>query len=204
WLPGHEADPAGARAAFQLPAGAELGVRIHYKKTWQFEGQAISDRSRVGLYFAPANDVRQVQAMTLTAPAAAGNGGQTMTFTRNVDADVQVVAMRPEQLPPNISVQVEAVRPDGSRAPMIRLNTRPDWSRRYWLENPIELPRGSRIEVVADLENPDLLSEAFGAISPSRTPPPGGPIEVVINVVAAHGQSGARNSKDTKDTKDTK
>jgi mono/diheme cytochrome c family protein len=181
WLPGHDADPTDARTAFQLPAGADLGLRIHYKKTWQFEGQAISDRSRVGLYFARGNDVEQVQAMTLTAPSAAANGGQTIAFNRNVDADIRVVAIRPEQLPPNISVQVEAVRPDGSRAPIIRLNTRSDWSRRYWLEHPIDLPRGSRIEAAASLANPDILADAF-AIAPSRPAPASQPIELVVNV----------------------
>jgi hypothetical protein len=33
WLPGQDPDPIGDGAAFQLPAGAQLGVRIHYKKT---------------------------------------------------------------------------------------------------------------------------------------------------------------------------
>ena len=191
WLPGHQPESAEAHTAFRLPAGAELGVRIHYKKTWQFEGQAIADRSTIGLYFAPENGAQELLTVPVTSAASAVSRGQKVTFSRTIDSDMKVVALRPEQVPPNISVQVEAVRPDGSRAPMIRLNTRPDWSRRYWLENPIELPRGSRIEVVADLENPDLLSEAFGAISPSRTPPPGGPIEVVINVVPAHGKGGA-------------
>jgi mono/diheme cytochrome c family protein len=190
WLPGHEPDSTDAHTAFRLPAGAELGVRLHYRKTWQFEGQAIADRSTIGLYFAPENGAQELVTVPVTSAASAAGPGQRVTFSRTIDSDMKAVALRPEQVPPNITVQVEAVRPDGSRAPMIRLNTRPDWSRRYWLENPIVLPRGSRIEVVADFENPDILSEAFGAISPSRTPPLGGPIELVINVVAAPGKGG--------------
>ena len=53
WLPGQNAEPLEGHVAFRLPAGAELGVRIHYKKTWQFVGQALTDRSTVGVYFAP-------------------------------------------------------------------------------------------------------------------------------------------------------
>jgi hypothetical protein len=49
------------------------------------------------------------------------------------------------------------VRPDGTRVPLIRLNTRPNWSRRYWFEAPIALPRGSRIEVTGSLETPFTL-----------------------------------------------
>ena len=189
WLPGHEPGPADGRTAFRLPAGAELGVRIHYKKTWQFEGQAIADRSTIGLYFATEKDMQELLMLPLAAPASEAGTDQTITFSRTVDADVEAVALRPEQLPPNITVQVQAVRPDGSRAPMIRLNTRPDWSRRYWLEHPIALPRGSRIEVVANLANPDLLSEAFGAISTSRPAP--GPIALAINVVPARARPSA-------------
>src|SRR4029077_6114267 len=37
WLPADAPEPA-AGAAFRVPAGAQLPVRIHYKKTWQFEG----------------------------------------------------------------------------------------------------------------------------------------------------------------------
>jgi len=33
WLPGHEREPIASGTAFRLPAGAQLGLRIHYKKT---------------------------------------------------------------------------------------------------------------------------------------------------------------------------
>jgi hypothetical protein len=35
-----------------LPPGADLIARVHYKKTWKYEGQALTDRSSLGLYFA--------------------------------------------------------------------------------------------------------------------------------------------------------
>ena len=44
---------------------------------------------------------------------------------------------------------------------MIRLNTRADWDRRYWFEKPMTLPRGTRVEVTANLQDPDMLSAAF-------------------------------------------
>jgi hypothetical protein len=68
---------------------------------------------------------------------------------------------------------------------MIRLNTRADWSRRYWFEKPIALPRGSRIEVVANLANPDILSETFGAIGSTPKPPITAPLKLAINVIPA-------------------
>src|SRR6185295_20134817 len=97
---------------------------------------------------------------------------RTVTFSRTIDEDLQALALSPEQVPPNITLQVEAVRPDGSRTPMIRLNTRPDWDRRYWFEHPLTLPRGSRIEVRAIFEDPDILSAAFAVTPPAAAPKP--------------------------------
>jgi hypothetical protein len=51
WMAGQEPSPLTGSGA-RLPAGAELVLRVHYKKTWKHEGTAMSDRSTVGLYFA--------------------------------------------------------------------------------------------------------------------------------------------------------
>lgn len=185
WLPGHDPEPLDGRVAFKLPAGAELVVRIHYKKTWQFEGQPIADRSTVGVYFAPDKEAQELLAVPIISPSPSTARDQTLTFTRTIDEDVQALAMRPEDVPPNITLQMTAVLPDGSHAPMIKLNTRPDWARRYWFEKPIALPRGSRIEVVANLANPDILSEAFGSIGSTTKPPATMPLKLAINVIPA-------------------
>jgi len=175
WIPGHDPEPIASGVAFRLTAGAELGVRIHYKKTWQFEGKPMTDRSTVGVYYATAPAAQELLAVAVASakPVAAGSGEQ-VKFAQIIDQDVQALALAPDQVPPNITLQVEAVRPDGSRTPMIRLNTRADWNRRYWFDKPVTLPRGSRVEVVATLRDPDLLSAAFAAptASPPAPPPP--------------------------------
>jgi len=96
-------------------------------------------------------------------------------------------------VPPNITLQVEAVRPDGSRAPMIRLNTRADWTRRYWFERPVALPRGTRIEVVATLRDPDLLSTAFAAptASPNANADRPSAVRLSLNVIPAQPKPSA-------------
>lgn len=51
WIPGQSAAVALA-APLRVPAGASLLARIEYKRTWKYEGQALTDRSVVGLYAA--------------------------------------------------------------------------------------------------------------------------------------------------------
>jgi hypothetical protein len=189
WLPGQDPQPA-AGAAFRVPAGAQLAVRIHYKKTWQFEGKALSDRSTVGIYFAKDAGPHELLTLALSAPGPAVKDAKDITFTRTLSEDVQAVAVSPDDVPPNISVQMVAIRPDGSRTAMIRLSTRADWSRRYWFERPLTFPRGTRIEVTAKLEDPDILSAAFGG---PATPPAAtsGPLRLSLNVVRPNAKPSA-------------
>jgi hypothetical protein len=86
-------------------------------------------------------------------------------------------------VPPNITLQVEAVLPNGTRTPMIRLLTRADWDRRYWFEQPLTLPRGTKIEVKADLDDPDIMSVAFGGASPAKTAAPITGVRLALNVL---------------------
>jgi hypothetical protein len=191
WVPGHDPEPIEGHAAFRLPAGAQLGVRIHYRKTWQFEGQAPKDRSSVGVYFAPESDVKEVASIPIVSktPPPANAVDRTLSFTQTIGEDVQALAVSPLDVPPNITVTVAAVLPDGSHTPMIRLNTRADWARRYWFEKPLALPRGSRIDVTAKFENPDLLSEAFNSLAPTKPQASAeSPVRLVLDVISTHGK----------------
>src|SRR5262249_58769215 len=124
WRRGEDAAPIDGAAALRLPAGAQLGVRIHYKKTWQFEGKAVNDRSSVGVYFAPIKEAQELLAVPIESPAIAPGQQPTVTFSQTLTEELRAVALSPDSVPPNISIQVEAVRPDGSRTPMSRIKTR--------------------------------------------------------------------------------
>lgn len=52
WFPRQAAAPIPIKPAARLEPGSQVIARIHYKKTWKFEGQAMRDQSSVGLYFA--------------------------------------------------------------------------------------------------------------------------------------------------------
>ena len=81
--PGQEASPTDG-VAFKRRR-REIGLRVHYKKTWQFEGKPLTDRSTVGIYFAPAGNTQELLSLPMDSPAAAtGSTGQTVRFSRTL------------------------------------------------------------------------------------------------------------------------
>jgi mono/diheme cytochrome c family protein len=138
WLPGSTPVTAGTGVGFLWRAGETLAVRIHYKKTWKYENKPASDRSTVGLYVMKTPASREVRSLDVSASGAV------------VDEDVQalaVVAVRSAGAPADVDVRIEAVRPDGSRVPVIGFAVRTGWDQRYWLARPLLLPKGTRLDV---------------------------------------------------------
>jgi hypothetical protein len=191
WLPGQDAPPKLANAAFQLPARADLVVRVRYKKTWSYEGKALSDRSTIGIYFADAAAATALTPVTVASQGVPSTKGQTFTFSRTLDQDVRAVAISPDQVPDNLTLQVEAVRPDGTRTPMIRFAARPEWTRRYWFAEPLTLPHGTRVEVQGTVTDPDLVAAAFGGpVSPEKSAA-GSKLSLALDVVPAAAKPSA-------------
>jgi hypothetical protein len=166
WVPGDPAVPLDEGFGFELPPGADLLLRVHYSKTWEYERKEMVDRSTVGVYFAkePATVVRKIAA------------GAAIT------EDARALAIYPRGGVANASVSVVAERPDGSRVDLIAFHPRPDWARRYWFVEPISLPRNTKISVTtkADDEIPLLpLSVAPNATARDVR----SPFDLVLNVV---------------------
>ncbi len=171
WVPGQQAVALDA-AAFHVPAGADLILRIAYKKTWTYEGLAVEDRTALGLYVWEQT-VPTIEAMTLqpsagVVPDAAGN----LRFTHDLTRDVELLALVPDIAPGALVVQILAVGADGRRAPIIRLaSPRPEWRTRYWLQSPLALASGTRLEV-----------QALFAEPPSGAQPP---VRFLLDLVAS-------------------
>jgi hypothetical protein len=134
WFPAEEPIAVPAGSAYRWPAGSDLVLRIHYRKTWTYDGKPITDRSTVGVYLADRPPAREVRSIEVAA---------SLTLERNANA----LAIRIEGTVPDKSLRVEAVRPDGTMEPLIALLSRPDWSRKYWFTRAVALPKGTRIQI---------------------------------------------------------
>lgn len=183
WVPGDDPVAASDGAAFPLPARAELTVRIHYKKTYQNDGKEMSDRSAVGLYFGPEAPL-EIRQFVVVSPSVTSTIPESLTFSRTVTEDLRALAFSPDPALSNVSLQVDAVSAGGVRTPVIRLAVRPNWTRRYWFDQPLALPRGTRIEVVAVLNGADALLPPTGSPLPPQSVD-GSPVRVLFDVVAA-------------------
>ena len=140
----------------------------------------MTDRSAVGLYFGqdPSTEIQRF-AMA-SAPVSAAS--DQVSFSRTVNEDLQALAFRPDPLLSNARLRVDAVSAAGVRTPVIRLAVRPDWTRRYWFEQPLTWPRGTRIEVVAELNGADTLLPPSGSPLPPQAID-GTPVRVTFDVM---------------------
>ena len=181
WLPGDDPIALDTGLAFELPASAELVVRMLYRKTWEYERKELRDRSTVGLYFASGTPAT-VQAVPLSPDFTAVGTADRFAFRRVLNEDLRVLAVYPELGLNNTAVKVVATKPDRTRVDLIAFHPRPDWSRRYWFREPIQLPKGTTIEVnvLFDDETP-LLPLSLSPATATR--PDLSSMRLTLNVV---------------------
>jgi len=185
WLPGSDPQVPPQGAAFRLEAGAELIARIRYKKTWSYEGKALSDRSTVGVYVEKLASATPVKAFMVNSAEIPATKGQTFAFSQTLEQGANGLAISPDRVPDNVTLQVEAVRPDGTRTPLVRFTTQPDWQRRYWFVQPVGLPKGTNIEVRGMVEDPDLIAAAFGGPASPQKAAAATRISLALDIVSA-------------------
>ena len=146
WSPGQQA-VLHADVARTLPAGGDIVLRVHYKKTWITEGQDFSDRTAVGLYVADG-EVDPIESLVASSPATLDQ--QQVSFTHTLHEDARLLALFPEIDIEATDVRVFATTPDGTEIPMLFLrepNTA--WPTRYWFDTAVDVPRGTGLTVEA-------------------------------------------------------
>jgi len=171
WLPGDTPVPLDEGYAYELPAGAELVLRVMYRKTWEYERKELSDRSTVGLYFA--------------APGASAVAAVSLASGGTLDRNVRALAIYPNTGARGAQVKAVATRPDGSRVDLIAFHPRLDWARRYWFVEPITLPRGTRFDVTTTTDDEMMLPLMAAPAAASRVDP--STIRLTLNVVPGSG-----------------
>jgi peroxiredoxin len=139
--------------AKKIPKGATLVFQMHYTPN----GTEQADRSSVALVFAkdpPKQEVktRAIAQTLLMIPAGAGN--HKVTASATFKKETLVLSLFPHMHLRGKSFEFQAVYPDGKREVLLSV-PRYDfgWQSNYFLDKPLRLPAGSKIECTAFFDN---------------------------------------------------
>ena len=166
--------PAGS--GLQLPAGAKLTIEVGYRGGME----DASGASELGLYFAekaPAQTPVAIEMTPTPLSVAPGKIGERFRTETTIKAATTIAAMWPKLGPGARSIEVTAIRPDGSVEPLLWVNSfRPEWPAPYILKEPMALPAGTRLVLTAYYDNKtDAAIAAKPSLAITALPP--GPAE---------------------------
>ena len=172
WLPGQQPVQLSDRAAYHLPAGSDLVLRIQYKKNWTNEGSRMTDQTSVGIHFLENQPVEPVQTILLSSPKVQ-SAGEKITFKHPIERDINILSLLPRLSATVAQLQVAVTAPNESKETILLLSQpTPDWASQYWLESPLSLPRGSWIEVSITPEYSNAGSAKTAEAADTTTTPP--------------------------------
>ena len=152
WMPGQNTVRFPDGVARLIPANSRLSVTIHYKGN----GEDTKDQTEVGLYFAKTQSLKDVSDLAVSDPAAIAKAGEISRIVSsvNVTEDGEAIAIRPRAHLLITSLQATLYRPDNTEEVLIwAQGFKFHWQPTYYFERPITIPKGSRIEVIAYLDN---------------------------------------------------
>jgi hypothetical protein len=156
WIPDEKPAAFPNGLGWLLAAGSRIKVKIHYHG-----GETpAADRSEVGIYLTAKRPDSKLSLAIVSNPGPVVPTGESTRSTRAglvIDQDCDLVAIRPASSQSILSLQSTAYRPDGTQEVLIwTKGAMSDWAPVYYLRRPSRLPKGTRIDTVAYLEEPDL------------------------------------------------
>jgi hypothetical protein len=152
WTPSSKVSALPAGSGVQLPAGAKLTLEIGYRGAMEDSSGA----GELGLYFAEKTPAQTAAIEITPAPVsvAAGKIGERFRAETPIKAPTTIAAMWPKLGPGARSIEVTAIRPDGSVEPMLWVNNyRAEWPAPYIMKEAIALPAGTRLVMTAYYDN---------------------------------------------------
>jgi hypothetical protein len=141
-------------AAKFIAAGSDIVFEIHYTTT----GKPEVDRSMVGIVLADAPPA--VRHLTVTGTnnnqidIAPGDRNYQIEAAATLASDAKLVWVQPHQHYRGRFFEMRVVYPSGETKTVLRVpNYRFDWQLGYELAEPLDLPKGTRLETVGRYDN---------------------------------------------------
>lgn len=161
WAPGRRPYFSPEGTARALPAGADVLLQVHYHKS----GKPETDASTIGLYFAKGPVDKQIRSAVVMPPRPrlfgrpqlripAGSARHEVKGETTIRQDSHLLAVFPHMHLLGRDFVMTAVRPDGSRQTLIRIDDWDfNWQNPYEFLKPVALPKGTKVEMLAHFDN---------------------------------------------------
>lgn len=160
WLPWQHAVVPPSSYAFQLPPRAHLVVWLYYRGA---DADALVDRSAVEVFFAPTTAKGRVDDLIVDAApppqrtglvkSSPGGGATRNRGVRRLMQPTTIWAVHPVVDASVSSLELRAQRPDGSVEVLMWIpKVLHDWPLALVLQDPLTLPAGSVLTLVAELD----------------------------------------------------
>jgi hypothetical protein len=165
WAPGAMARRLPADTGILLPKGADIVLEVHYHK----DGKPETDHTQVAVYFNGGTVARPMHIFPLANThlrIPPGDKDYTLRASLPVIFDATLLTVFPHMHVLGRRMTVTATLPGGATKTLVDV---PDWDFNwqgfYAYKQPVRLPAGSRVDLVAHYDNsPD------NPLNPSRPP----------------------------------
>jgi peroxiredoxin len=158
WAPGNQPQTLPSGMARVLPAKAKLVIQVHYHPS----GKVEQDQTMIGLHFSKEPVTRTVRVLPVMPfggvwsgmKLAAGDANAEVRSSAVLPRDSLVLNVMPHMHLIGKDMRLTAVLPDGTEKPLIYIKRWDfNWQESYQYLEPILLPKGTRLNLVAHFDN---------------------------------------------------
>jgi mono/diheme cytochrome c family protein len=153
WAPGDPPVNLSPGTARLVRAGTKLRFQMHYTPN----GTGVKDRSYVGLRFAkepPKYRSLTGRALTFNFKIPPGADNHEVTASYEIKEDVRLTSLMPHMHLRGKDFQYSVTYPDGRKEILLKVPRYDfNWQLAYQFAEPLDLPKGSKIDCVAHFDN---------------------------------------------------
>jgi hypothetical protein len=141
-----------------IPAGAQLRFQIHYHHEASTSKEVVTDRTSVGLVFAPeppSLPLRRLDVDNDFFAIPAGNGDQEVKQCATFNSDSLLLSLTPHMHYRGKDARFEIQRPGQQTTETLLFVPKYDfnWQLKYLLKEPIFVPKGTRLILTFHYDN---------------------------------------------------
>jgi peroxiredoxin len=155
WAPGNDPRFLPDGIGVKVPKGARIVIQVHYHK----DGKPETDLSKLGVHFCRTTVDKRVDgqfALNFLFNIPPGDPHYEAKATMPIMEDSHVLAVTPHMHLLGREMKVWATLPDGVEKPLVWIKDWDfNWQMTYLLQEPMALPKGSKIHLVAYYDNSD-------------------------------------------------